>query len=247
MATTDPRPGAASAAATCRCPISIPRIPTSFISTSTVTWKSTDGGKTWTGFRGAPGGDDYQNIWINPDNPEHHPASPAIRARSSPSTAAIAGVPGTTSRPRRCITWSPTMPSLSPVQWAAGERLGLHCQPRQRWRDHFSRLASCGAGRIRLCRARSAGSRHRVWRQTDALRSPHGAGAVLRRCLCVRRTFASLRTAPVLFSPIDPHLLYFAANTLWQTRDGGRNWKQISPDLTRKTWDVPASVGNYRF
>ncbi len=37
--------------------------------TSTVTWKSTDGGKTWTGFRGAPGGDDYQNIWINPNDP----------------------------------------------------------------------------------------------------------------------------------------------------------------------------------
>ena len=34
---------------------------------STVTMKSTDGGKTWFGFRGAPGGDDYQNLWINPD------------------------------------------------------------------------------------------------------------------------------------------------------------------------------------
>ncbi|HZD30537.1 MAG TPA: glycoside hydrolase, partial [Candidatus Angelobacter sp.] len=55
--------------------------------------------------------------------------------------------------------------------------------------------------------------------------------------------FRVVRTAPVIFSPVDPHLLYFAANTLWTTRDGGRNWKQISPDLTRKTWDVPASVG----
>ena len=31
--------------------------------------QSTDGGKTWSGFRGAPGGDDYQNLWINPNNP----------------------------------------------------------------------------------------------------------------------------------------------------------------------------------
>ena len=30
--------------------------------------RSTDGGKTWSGFRGAPGGDDYQNLWINPNN-----------------------------------------------------------------------------------------------------------------------------------------------------------------------------------
>ena len=35
---------------------------------STVTMRSTDGGKTWAGFRGAPGGDDYQNLWINPNN-----------------------------------------------------------------------------------------------------------------------------------------------------------------------------------
>ena len=58
--------------------------------------------------------------------------------------------------------------------------------------------------------------------------------------------FRMIRTEPVIFSPSDPHLLFFAANTLWQTRDGGRNWKEISPDLTRKTFEVPASVGKYR-
>ena len=35
-----------------------------------VTWKSIDGGKTWNAFRGAPGGDDYHRIWINPNNPD---------------------------------------------------------------------------------------------------------------------------------------------------------------------------------
>ena len=58
--------------------------------------------------------------------------------------------------------------------------------------------------------------------------------------------FRALRTAPVVFSPVDPHILYFAANTLWKTRDGGHNWQQISPDLTRKTWEIPANVGKYR-
>ena len=33
---------------------------------------------------------------------------------------------------------------------------------------------------------------------------------------------------------------------MWQTRDGGQNWKQISPDLTRKTFEIPASVGKFR-
>ncbi len=33
--------------------------------------KSTDGGKTWHVFKGAPGGDDYHFVWINPLHPDH--------------------------------------------------------------------------------------------------------------------------------------------------------------------------------
>src|SRR6185437_2728880 len=32
---------------------------------STVMWRSEDGGANWSAVRGAPGGDDYQKIWIN--------------------------------------------------------------------------------------------------------------------------------------------------------------------------------------
>jgi len=35
-----------------------------------VVWKSTDGGMSWNAFKGAPGGDDYHRLWINPDHPE---------------------------------------------------------------------------------------------------------------------------------------------------------------------------------
>src|SRR5207244_563046 len=35
---------------------------------NTTTWKSNDGGKTFVGWKGAPGGDDYQRIWINRAN-----------------------------------------------------------------------------------------------------------------------------------------------------------------------------------
>ena len=34
-----------------------------------VTWRSTDGGQTFSALRGAPGGDDYHLLWINPDDP----------------------------------------------------------------------------------------------------------------------------------------------------------------------------------
>src|SRR5439155_1930588 len=34
-----------------------------------VTWQSLDGGHTFTAFRGAPGGDDYHRLWIDPGDP----------------------------------------------------------------------------------------------------------------------------------------------------------------------------------
>ena len=36
---------------------------------NTCCYKSTDGGKTFVAFKGAPGGDDYHRIWINPKDP----------------------------------------------------------------------------------------------------------------------------------------------------------------------------------
>jgi hypothetical protein len=54
-----------------------------------------------------------------------------------------------------------------------------------------------------------------------------------------------LRTAPVVFSPVNPRALYFASNTVWRTTTGGRSWTQISPDLTRRDSVVPPNVGTY--
>jgi len=51
------------------------------------------------------------------------------------------------------------------------------------------------------------------------------------------------RTEPLLFSPLDPHTLYYAANKVYKTRDGGATWETISPDLTREKPGIPASVG----
>jgi photosystem II stability/assembly factor-like uncharacterized protein len=47
-----------------------PRNPDVVYSANTSTYRSMDGGKTFAAIKGAPGGDDYHRIWINPDNPE---------------------------------------------------------------------------------------------------------------------------------------------------------------------------------
>jgi hypothetical protein len=49
-----------------------------------------------------------------------------------------------------------------------------------------------------------------------------------------------------MFSPLDPHTLYYAANRLYRTTDGGMNWQTVSPDLAREAGAVPASVGELR-
>jgi photosystem II stability/assembly factor-like uncharacterized protein len=55
-----------------------------------------------------------------------------------------------------------------------------------------------------------------------------------------------LRTAPLLFSPVDPKTLFYAGNVLFKTRNGGNSWDVISPDLTRESWDIPENIGTYQ-
>ncbi len=47
-----------------------------------------------------------------------------------------------------------------------------------------------------------------------------------------------------MFSPVDPHLMYYATNVLFATKDGGRIWQTISGDLTREKPGMPASIGD---
>src|SRR5206468_7748445 len=39
-------------------------------------------------------------------------------------------------------------------------------------------------------------------------------------------------TAPILISPHDAKTVYHGANVLFRTRDAGKTWEKISPDLT---------------
>lgn len=48
---------------------------------------------------------------------------------------------------------------------------------------------------------------------------------------------------PLFFSPHDPSVLYAGANVLFETRDEGKSWRAISPDLTRNDKSKQASSG----
>ena len=53
-----------------------------------------------------------------------------------------------------------------------------------------------------------------------------------------RRTW----TLPLVFSKRDSNVLYYGNQKLFRTDDGGRHWKTISPDLTRESPAVPGNL-----
>src|SRR6516165_6665193 len=55
----------------------------------------------------------------------------------------------------------------------------------------------------------------------------------------------TVRTQPVIWSPKDPNILFYATAGVWKTVNGGHSWTAISGDLTRQTWDVPSNAGKY--
>ena len=47
-------------------------------------------------------------------------------------------------------------------------------------------------------------------------------------------------TYPIVFSPVDPKILYATTQHLWKTTNEGQTWERISPDLTRAD---PSTLG----
>jgi photosystem II stability/assembly factor-like uncharacterized protein len=246
LATEDERPGARIGGGDLPLIRIDPRNPNIVYSASVVCWKSMDGGKTWEGWRGAPGGDDYQNVWINPTN------SDVILLGSD--QGAIVTVNGGQ-------TWSSwyNQPTAQLYHIAADNAFPYRLYSGQQESGSVGITSRGPDGAITFRDWRPVAAEEYGYCAPDPLDPDIIYGGKLTRY--DRRTnqvqsvlpnpfrtddFRMIRTQPVLFSPLNPHLLFFAANTLWQTSDGGRHWTQISPDLTRKTFEVPASVGKYR-
>ena len=153
-----------------------PKDPDTLIVTDIVSYKSTDGGKTFVPFKGAPGGDDNQNIWWNPDNPDimllviDQGAVVTLNGGADLELVVHAVDRRALSRDDRQRL------SVPRLRRPAGQRLGVHREPRQRRTDHVPRMASGRRRGIRLRRARSARSRPDLRRQGHALRPAHRAG-----------------------------------------------------------------------
>jgi photosystem II stability/assembly factor-like uncharacterized protein len=210
-----------------------------------VTWKSVDGGKTWNAFRGAPGGDDYHRIWINPNNSN-------IILIASDQGAIITVNGGET-----FSSWY-NQPTAQFYHVSTDNAFPYNVYGGQQESGSVGISSRGNDGGLTFREWHPVGAEEYGYVAADPLDPNIIYGGKLSKY--DKRTghtqniapdavrdgkYRFLRTAPVLFSPVDKKTLYFAGNVLFKTMDGGSNWSIISPDLTRETWDIPASVGIY--
>ncbi len=243
--TDDPRPAMKIGGGDLPVPAVDPQNADVVYSTSIVTCRSTDGGKTWISLRGAPGGDDYQNLWINPRNPK-------ILLLVSDQGAVVSVNGG--------ATWSSwyNQPTAQIYHVAATNTFPYQVCGGQQESGSVCTSTRGNDGEITFRDWHPAGIIEYGYAAPDPLHPKivYGAGRTeVSRYdsitgqvqnvtpLPVKKSgFRADRTEPILFSPVDPHLLYYAANELFVTSDGGSTWKAISPDLTREHTGQPASV-----
>ncbi|MGE0042737.1 MAG: WD40/YVTN/BNR-like repeat-containing protein, partial [Vicinamibacterales bacterium] len=222
-----------------------PRDPDVVFVPTVVTWKSLDGGRTFTAIRGAPGGDDYQKIWINPERPEI-----MLMASDQGAIVTLNGGDSWSSwynQPTAAF-YHVTTDNAFPYRVCSGQQeSGSVC------------VASRGDhGQITFRDWSPVGVEEYGYVAPDPLDPDIVYGGKVSRF--DRRTgqvqnvgpkplrgdgYRVVRTMPIVFSPVNPRKLYFASNVLWQTTDGAATWQQISPDLSRETWAVPPTVGKY--
>jgi photosystem II stability/assembly factor-like uncharacterized protein len=244
--TDDPRPGLGIGGGDLPVVRFDPKNPQIVYSASIVCWKSTDGGKTWDGWRGAPGGDDYQNVWINPNNPD-------IILLGSDQGAIV-----TVNGGKSWSSWY-NQPTAQLYHVSADNSFPYRLYSGQQESGSVGIKSRGDEGEITFRDWRPVAAEEYGYVVADPLDPDIIIGGKLTRF--DRRTgqaqdilpvpvqtadFRMLRTEPVVFSPLDPRLLFFAGNTLWQTRDRGDHWEKISPDLSRPNYELPASIGKYK-
>ncbi len=207
--------------------------------------RSSDGGKTWMVVKGAPGGDDYHFLWINPERPDHW-------ITASDQGAVVTVDDGKTwsswynqptgqfyhvAADKRFPYWiysgqqdSGTVGTASRSDYGAltfrdwhpvggDERDYMLPDP-----DHPNLVFGSGmGGRV----SRYDGSTGQVANVTPWPVNSYGA-----RPTAVKYRYGWV--TPLAFTPTQPRALLLGAQVLFRSTDEGDHWQIISPDLTGK-------------
>jgi photosystem II stability/assembly factor-like uncharacterized protein len=225
-------------------------------SSSTVLWRTEDGGVTWSAVRGAPGGDDYQKTWINPTNPNviiqvsdqggvvsanrgaswsnwYTQPTAAMYHVSTDNTFVYQVCSGQQDSGSACVSSRSPDGAITFHDWHPVniQEYGI-AAPDPRDADMVYGSQRNGVSLYN----RKTGQTTRVG---PDLTPPPGSGVVS------SGPYRNVRTMPINWSPLNPGVLFYVQNVVFKSTDHGHSWTRISPDLTRQTWAVPASAGKY--
>lgn len=222
-------------------------------SSSTVFWRTEDGGMNWSAVRGAPGGDDYQKSWINPLNPE-------IILQVSDQGGVVSA--------NRGVSWSNWYNQPTAAMYHVSTDMSFPYNVCGGQQDSGSACVNSRSmdGRITFhdwhpVNIQEYGIAASDPKDPDKVYGSQRSGV----SLYVRSTAQTtqvgpdmsavgpkgerynrnVRTMPINFSPIDHSTMFYASNAVWKSIDHAHSWTRISGDLTRPTWAVPATAGKY--
>jgi photosystem II stability/assembly factor-like uncharacterized protein len=210
---------------------------------NTSVYRSTDAGKTWTAIKGAPGGDDYHQLWIYPDDPN--------RMILASDQGAVVSEDG-------AKTWSSwyNQPIAQVYNVATDYRYPYWATGSQQdsgavsvaSRSNFAEISN--RDWVPACAGGESG-----YTAPDPLHPNILFGGTVTRCNVVTGETTNVSpergmtvparhtwTLPLVFSEADPHALYFSNQFLYKTTNGGESWTQISQDMTREDPGVPANL-----
>jgi photosystem II stability/assembly factor-like uncharacterized protein len=201
-------------------------------------YRSNDGGHTFTAIKGAPGGDDYHSVWIDPTN----------------SQRVMLGVDqGATISLNGGESWTPwyNQPTGEFYRVATDHRFPYWVYGPQQDSGTAGITSRGNNGQITERDWFPVGPGESGYTipdplDADVVYNAGPGGSVVR----LSKTTGQVRdispapvsfeskyrfnwTIPMAFSPQDPHLLYLGTQFLLKTTDAGTNWDAVSGDLTR--------------
>jgi photosystem II stability/assembly factor-like uncharacterized protein len=223
-----------------------PDNPDELYASQTALYRSMDGGRTFTAIRGAPGGNDYHHVWINPLNP---------------NIMAVGVDQGATLSVDGGQTWSSwyNQPLAQAYHVVTDNQFPYRVYSAQQDSGSFGILSRSNDGQITFRDWHPVGADEDGYIAPDPLHPNliYSSHVVRYDWTTGESQFVGPQVArfegkyrfspyaPLLFSPADPHVLYLGGNVLLKTINGGQSWQAISPDLSAANPGVPANLGPF--
>ena len=201
-------------------------------------YRSTDGGKTFSSYKGAPGGDDNHVLWIDPKNPDW-----MILGSDQGATISMDGG-------RSWTSWY-NQPTGQIYHLSTDSQWPFWVYGTQQDSGSVGTISRGDYGTITMLDWDPVGAYEFGYILPDPLNPEiiYGGGPG-RGLVKIDRTNRQVATIspnisrdgdyrmamnpPLAFSPQNAHELYEGTQYVLETQDGGMSWRTISPDLTMR-------------